>query len=173
MAKRKPAGFQWKKMPTPFHGKEYRVWGDVDGKRKQFWFATEKEAKAVCADRNQEQAAYGSKVNLDAEARLEAFRAAQLLEGSGKSIKKTSWDSSVGYYAELPGTKSNTCARLESPSPTPTDPCKRFHFRGESFYRPTGSLTSYSICEFRSNSPRQQIREKQAFRPDLTKRKKS
>ena len=86
MPKRKPTGFQWKKMPTPFHGKEYRVWGDVDGKRKQFWFATEKEAKAVCADRNQERDAYGSKVNLDSEARLEAFRAAQLLEGSGKSI---------------------------------------------------------------------------------------
>ena len=48
--------------------------GRVDGKRQQFWFATEKEAKAVTADRNQEQAAYGSKVNLDSEARLEAFR---------------------------------------------------------------------------------------------------
>jgi integrase len=55
-------------------------------KRKQFWFATEKEAKAVCADRNQEQAAYGSKVNLDSEARLEAFRASELLKGSGATI---------------------------------------------------------------------------------------
>jgi hypothetical protein len=55
-------------------------------KGSNFWFATEKEAKAVCADRNQEQAAYGSKVNLDSEARLEAFRAAELLEGSGTSI---------------------------------------------------------------------------------------
>ena len=73
-------------MPTPFNGKAYRVWGEVDGKRKQFWFATEKEAKAVTADRNQEQAAYGSKVNLDSEARLEAYRASELLEGSGATI---------------------------------------------------------------------------------------
>jgi integrase len=86
MAKPKPTGFQWKKMPTPFNGKAYRVWGEVDGKRKQFWFATEKEAKAVTADRNQEQAAYGSKVNLDSEARLEAYRASELLEGSGATI---------------------------------------------------------------------------------------
>jgi integrase len=111
MAKPKPTGFQWKRMPTPFHGKEYRVWGDVDGKRKQFWFATEKEAKAVCADRNQKREAYGSKENLDSEARLEAFRAAQLLEGSGKSIldavrfyldhqKRTS---ASGPFSELAG----------------------------------------------------------------------
>jgi hypothetical protein len=88
MAKPKAIGFQWKKMPTPYHGKAYRVWGEVaeEGKikRKKFWFATEKEAKAVCADRNQEQAAYGSKVNLDSEARLEAFRASELLKGSGQ-----------------------------------------------------------------------------------------
>jgi hypothetical protein len=90
MATPKPIGFQWKKMPTPYHGKAYRVWGEVEEegkqKRKQFWFATEKEAKAVCADRNQEQIAYGPKVNLDSEARLEAFRASQLLEGSEASI---------------------------------------------------------------------------------------
>ena len=90
MAKPKAIGFQWKKMPTPYHGKAYRVWGEVaeEGKikRKKFWFATEKEAKAVCADRNQEQAAYGSKVNLDSEASLEAFRASELLKGSGATI---------------------------------------------------------------------------------------
>jgi integrase len=115
MAKRKPTGFQWKKMPTPFHGKEYRVWGDVDGKRKQFWFATEKEAKAVCADRNQERDAYGSKVNLDSEARLEAFRAAQLLEGSGKSILDA-----VRFYLEhqkrvsVPGPFSELAAKVRA-----------------------------------------------------------
>ena len=73
-------------MPTPYHGKPFRVWGDVDGSRKQFWFATEKEARADCADRNREREAYGSKVNLDSEARLEAFRAAELLRPHGKTI---------------------------------------------------------------------------------------
>jgi integrase len=86
MAKPKPVGFQWKKMPTPYHGKAFRVWGEVDGQRKQYWFATEKEARADCADRNREREAYGSKVNLDSEARLEAFRAAELLRPHGKTI---------------------------------------------------------------------------------------
>ena len=85
MAKPKPVGFQWKKS-KPFAGKEYRVWRYVDGKRKQYWFATAKEAKADCADRNQEREAYGSKVNLDSEARLEAFRAAELLRPHGKTV---------------------------------------------------------------------------------------
>jgi hypothetical protein len=86
MAKPKPVGFQWKKMPTAYYGKPFRVWCDVDGRRKQFWFATEKEARADCADRNREREAYGSKVNLDSEARLEAFRAAELLRPHGKTI---------------------------------------------------------------------------------------
>ena len=73
-------------MPTAYYGKPFRVWGDVDGRRKQFWFATEKEARADCADRNREREAYGSKVNLDSEARLEAFRAAELLRPHGKTI---------------------------------------------------------------------------------------
>jgi integrase len=86
MAKPKAIGWQWKKMPTPYHGKAYRVWSDVEGKRKQYWFATEKEAKEDCADRNREREAYGTKVNLDSEARLEAFRAAELLQPYGKTI---------------------------------------------------------------------------------------
>src|SRR5258708_11828399 len=71
---------------TPFHGKKWRVIGYKDGQRKQYWFATEKEAKADAADRNTERAAYGSKVNLDSEARLEAFRASELLRPHGKTI---------------------------------------------------------------------------------------
>ena len=62
------------------------MWGYVDGQRKQYWFATEKKAKADCADRNQEREAYGSKVNLDSETRLEAFRAAELLRPHGKTL---------------------------------------------------------------------------------------
>jgi integrase len=62
-----------------------------DGKRKQYWFATEKEAKSDCADRNQEREAYGSKVNLDSESRLEAFRAAELLRPHGKTLMDAVW----------------------------------------------------------------------------------
>jgi hypothetical protein len=65
MARPKPVGFAVRKS-SPFNGKEWRVTGYLDGKRKQFWFASEKEARKEAADRNREREAYGSKVNLDA-----------------------------------------------------------------------------------------------------------
>ena len=91
----RPRIFEWraKESKTPYKGKTWRVIGSVDGVRKQYWFSTEREAKADCADRNQERAAYGSKVNLDAEARLEAFRAAELLRPHGTTIMDA-----VHYY---------------------------------------------------------------------------
>jgi integrase len=69
--------------------------GYLDGKRKQFWFATEKEARREAADRNREREAYGSKVNLDSEARLEAYRASELLRPHGKTILDA-----VRYYLD-------------------------------------------------------------------------
>ena len=92
MAKPKPIGWKYKKS-KPFNGKEWQVWGYVDGKRKQYWFSTEKAAKADITDRNQERDAYGSKLNLDSEARLEAFRAAELLAPHNKTIMDA-----VRYY---------------------------------------------------------------------------
>jgi integrase len=92
MAKPKPIGWKYKKS-KPFSGKEWRVWGYVDGKRKQYWFSTEKAAKADVADRNRERDAYGSKVNLDSESRLEAFRAAELLAPHNRTIMDA-----VRYY---------------------------------------------------------------------------
>jgi hypothetical protein len=44
MAKPRPTHFSVKKS-KPFQGREWRVTGYTDGKRKQFWFATEKEAR--------------------------------------------------------------------------------------------------------------------------------
>lgn len=85
MAKPKPTQFEVRKS-KPFNGKEWRVTGYVDGQRKQFWFATEREAKAEAAWRNREMAAYGSKITIDTELRLEASRARDLLEGTGISI---------------------------------------------------------------------------------------
>jgi integrase len=85
MAKPKPTEFQVRKS-SPFNGRQWRVIGYIDGKRKQYWFSTEKEAKADAADRNRERSAYGSKVNLDSDARLEAFRASELLRPHGKTI---------------------------------------------------------------------------------------
>jgi hypothetical protein len=80
---------------SPFNGKEWRVTGYLDGKRKQFWFAAEKDARREAADRNREREAYGSKVNLDSEARLEAYRANELLRPYGKTILEA-----VRFYLE-------------------------------------------------------------------------
>src|SRR5438132_3600695 len=85
MAKPRPTHFSVKKS-KPFQGREWRVIGYTDGKRKQFWFATEKEARADAAYRNREREAYGSKVNIDAELRLEAFRASEILKPHGHTI---------------------------------------------------------------------------------------
>jgi integrase len=85
MAKPRPTHFSVKKS-KPFQGREWRVTGYTDGKRKQFWFATEKEARADAAYRNREREAYGSKVNIDAELRLEAFRASEILKPHGHTI---------------------------------------------------------------------------------------
>jgi integrase len=94
MAKPRPIGFQVKQSTKPFNGKTWRVEGYVDGQRKIYWFADEDSAKADCKDRNEEMQAYGSKVNLDSEARLEAFRAAELLQPYGKTIMHA-----VHFYA--------------------------------------------------------------------------
>ena len=85
MPKPRPTTFEVRKS-KPFCGKEWRVIGYVDGKRKQFWYATEKQARAEAAWRNQERSAYGSKVNLDSELRLEAYRANELLKPHNKTI---------------------------------------------------------------------------------------
>jgi hypothetical protein len=71
MAKLKPTIFSVHQS-KPFQGKEWRVTGYLEGKRKQFWFKTEKEAKADAEWRNKEREAYGSKIVLNAETRLEA-----------------------------------------------------------------------------------------------------
>ena len=85
MAKPKPLRFVVRKS-SPFNGKEWRVVGYEGKNRKQFWFATEKEAKKDAADRNQQRSAYGSELNLDASLRFEALKAADLLRPFDKSL---------------------------------------------------------------------------------------
>jgi integrase len=83
MARPRPTEFAYKKS-APFNGKEWRVFGYVDGQRKQYWFSTEKEAKKEVAERNFE-AACGT-LTLDTDTRFQASRAVQLLEPTGKGI---------------------------------------------------------------------------------------
>jgi integrase len=92
MARPLPIGFEVRES-KPYNGKTWRVTGYVDGLRKQYWFATDTEAKADAADRNGEMKAYGTKVNLDSEARLEAYRGAERLKPHGKNVTNA-----VDYY---------------------------------------------------------------------------
>jgi hypothetical protein len=92
MARPLPVGFEVRES-KPFNGKAWRVTGYVEGKRKQYWFSTPEDAKADAADRNGEMQAYGTKVNLDSEARLEAFRGAERLKPHGKNVTNA-----VDYY---------------------------------------------------------------------------
>ena len=85
MPKRRPIQFEVRKS-KPFQGKAWRVTGYVDGKRRALWYRTEKEARAEAGWRNAELAAWGSKVRIDPELRLEAFRAQELLRPYSASI---------------------------------------------------------------------------------------
>jgi integrase len=55
------------------------VVGYVNGQRKQYWFSTDKEAKADANDRNQQLAAHGSDLILTTSQRADASDALQLL----------------------------------------------------------------------------------------------
>jgi integrase len=85
MARPRPTQFEVRKS-KPFNGRAWRVTGYVDGKRKAFWYSTERQARAEAGWRNREIAAYGTKVILDAPLRLDAARARDLLAGTGLSI---------------------------------------------------------------------------------------
>jgi hypothetical protein len=55
------------------------VLGYVDGKRKQYWFSTEKEALADLRNRNAQLAAHGSDLILTTSERADASDAMKLL----------------------------------------------------------------------------------------------
>jgi integrase len=70
----------------PHQGRSWRVHGWKDDKRKQYWFANEKDAKAYCQQLNREIHAFGTQVSISTELRLEAYRAAELLRPLNKTI---------------------------------------------------------------------------------------
>jgi SOS response associated peptidase (SRAP) len=78
MAKPRPSTFKLRKS-RPFNGKEWRVFGYVDGKRKQYWFSTEKEARTDLRDPNAQLAAHGSDLILTNSERADASDALKLL----------------------------------------------------------------------------------------------
>jgi ribosomal protein L10 len=61
------------------NGKCWRVIGYKDGKRKQYWFSSETEAKKDARDRNLQLANHGSSLELSSFDRADALTAQSLL----------------------------------------------------------------------------------------------
>src|SRR6516225_8668354 len=82
MARSRPLLYQVRKVKTPYHGKSWKVTAYIGGKRKQHWFATEREAKTFAEDSNAELHAYGSQLSdLSPSERADTQRALDILKG--------------------------------------------------------------------------------------------
>jgi integrase len=86
MARPRLLGYRVKQSKTPHQGRSWRVDGTDNGKRKIVWFDTEKEAKTYANDKNRDIDKFGSKVQLDASERSEAFKAVELLKPHGATL---------------------------------------------------------------------------------------
>ena len=74
MARPRPLLYQVRQVKTPYHGKSWKVTAYIGGKRKQHWFASEREAKTFAGDSNAELHAYGSQLSdLSPSDRVRAF----------------------------------------------------------------------------------------------------
>jgi hypothetical protein len=79
MAKPRPTGYEVRKSEKPFHGKFWKVTGYYQGKRKQHWFSTEKEARADASDRNRQLAQHGTSLQMSTFERADAVDARAIL----------------------------------------------------------------------------------------------
>jgi hypothetical protein len=62
MPRPRPLSYQVVKAKTPYRGKSWKVTAYVGKKRKQHWFASEREAKTFANDSNAELNAFGSQL---------------------------------------------------------------------------------------------------------------
>ena len=82
MARPRPLLYQVRQVKTPYKGKSWKVTAYIDGKRKQHWFASEREAKTFADDSNAELHAYGSQLSdLSPSDRADSQRALDILKG--------------------------------------------------------------------------------------------
>jgi hypothetical protein len=63
MARPRPSFYEVRESKNGFNGKHWKITAYVDGKRKQIWCASEKEAKTLANDKNAELTAYGSQLS--------------------------------------------------------------------------------------------------------------
>jgi hypothetical protein len=64
MPRKRPALFEVRYSEKPNRDNHWRIVGFVNGKRTQFWFKTEEDAKTAAADKNAEITAYGTQIAL-------------------------------------------------------------------------------------------------------------
>jgi integrase len=82
MARPRPLLYQVRQVKTPYQGKSWKATAYIDGKRKQHWFASEREAKTFAGDSNAELQAYGSQLSdLSPSDRADSQRALAILKG--------------------------------------------------------------------------------------------
>ena len=93
MPRTRPALFEVRYSAKPCRDNYWRIVGFKNGKRTQYWYKTEPEAKAAAADRNAEITAHGTQVSLSSFDRLRAVHAAERLAPYGKTI-----DDAVNHY---------------------------------------------------------------------------
>jgi hypothetical protein len=87
MARPRPLLYQVRQVKTPYHGKSWKVTAYIGGKRKQHWFASEREAKTFADDSNAELHAYGSQLSaLSPSDRADSQRALDILNASSFPI---------------------------------------------------------------------------------------
>ena len=93
MPRRRPLLFE---VRAPITGTQWRIVGFPHGKRTQYFFRTEKEARQSAADRNAEITAYGTRVALSPVDRMRAINATERLAPFGKTIDEAV-DHFIGY----------------------------------------------------------------------------
>jgi integrase len=93
MPRPRPTLFEVRYSAKPNRDNHWRIVGFKNGKRIQYWYKTESDAKAAADDHNAEITAHGTQVSLSSIDRLQAIHAAVRLRPYGKTI-----DDAVNHY---------------------------------------------------------------------------
>src|SRR6516162_582990 len=88
MARPRPLVYQVRQVKTPYHGKSWKVTAYIGGKRKQHWFASEREAKTFADDSTAELHADQFLAEYETLL-LRRVESGELKSGSHKVIKET------------------------------------------------------------------------------------
>jgi len=93
MARKRPLLFQVHYSKVPNRENHWRLVGYLHGIRRQFWFKSEKDAKAAAADRNAQIVEHGTQLSLTPADRVRAASAAERLAPFNKTL-----DDAINFY---------------------------------------------------------------------------